>query len=91
MYGFSESLTYAEILGWSHPMFCGLEAVQLSLKSSCHKKLYVSEILQLAASSAENAALDSTDVDRNKKVDAGAHAVGITARALYQAFKISSR
>ena len=87
--GYSESLNYVEKLGWSDPMYYGLKAVQVSIQNSCQRQLDPSEILEHAADSAENAALQSLNDDKNMKVDAGAHVVGITARAVYQAYKIS--
>jgi hypothetical protein len=87
--GFSESLDHVETLGWSGPMFSGLKAILFSLESSCQDIFSVSDILEDAAAAGENAALETKQHNIDMKVDAGAHVVGITSRAVYQACKIT--
>eukprot|EP00090_Calanus_glacialis_P010791 TRINITY_DN19263_c0_g1_i1.p1 TRINITY_DN19263_c0_g1~~TRINITY_DN19263_c0_g1_i1.p1 ORF type:complete len:217 (-),score=44.37 TRINITY_DN19263_c0_g1_i1:66-716(-) len=89
--GFSESLDHVETLGWSGPMFSGLKAIMLSIESSCQDIFSISDILEDAAAAAENAALETKQDNIDVKVDAGAHVVGITSRAVYQAFKITQK
>jgi len=89
--GFSESLKHAEKVGWYGPMFSGLKAVLLSIERSCQKRCNISDTLEHAANAAETTAIETKMGDIDMKVDAGAHVVGITARAVYQAFKITQR
>ena len=80
-----------EILGWSGPMFSGLKAILFSLESSCQDIFSISDILEGAAAAAENAALETKQENIDMKGDAGAHVVGITSRAVFQAFKITQK
>ena len=90
LFSFCESVKHVTSLGWSGQMLEGLKAISISVKSSYQKKLSMCNLLELAAAAAENAALETRKDDVLDKGDAGAHVVGITARAVFQAYNITT-
>jgi len=85
---FGESSIHVKTLGWSGPILEVLEAICITYEGCSKEASCTSDVLELVASAAENAALRTKKVDP-EKADAGAHVIGITARAIFQAYKIT--
>jgi len=85
---FHQSLNYVTpFVGSDQPVFKALRTVLCDAEVSLINNRDAFEILGNIANAAENAALETSELSEDQEIDAGAHVVGITGRAIYQAYR----
>ena len=87
MHGFNSAFSHIENIKSSSHLLQSLKAGHCELSRNLSREIDMMKVLEAAASSAEDHG-NKTFVN-GKKV-AESHVVGITIRAIFQAFKVSS-